>query len=405
MDRQTTLQRIIYTGMAATVVLVCSCVGLAIAVINDCDTAEMVLGWLMIVSIAVMAAAIIAALIGRKWWLAIAGVAAIAVCMAVCMFIGILIGAGQHHPPFAEQEMAETIDATDVIPTWGARFLHDGDNNRILDNDLPDNSWWTDGTHYYKATKTGINFHFIGMTLHEGGLITDMQLNGGILRVTMPKEGYNTFAEVGDIVRRHEITLADNQKKVELLVAYSADDDTTPVAALQRFDGNELKFELDGIHALLEGTYTDDKGTEWTFLPDGTMKLSATSQPRKYDVELCYHMPTNVVRLPNGERVAIELSADNTLNVLAASYDADEEEWEEAEPRKVRYTLKKKDAEEWSSDLAFWYTQRLLTRPMTQLMEETSDDRYDEYGFFERSTHPLGMLNTLLLYQWADEED
>ena len=165
---------------------------------------------------------------------------------------------------------------------------------------------------------------------------------------------------------------------------------------LQRFDGDELRYELDGIHALLEGTYSDGKD-KWTFLADGTMRMASDAETRPYEVELFYHIPTNVVRLPDGRHVALKLSTDE-LKVLEATYDEDEEEWQAVYPEKVLMQLERNGNV--SPDQHLMEEGRLLTPAMVQYMDGDYEQIRSRYYDTRYTNHLIGRLNNCLLDRW-----
>ena len=330
------------------------------------------------------------------------------VCVAGIVVIGflafILIGVGQHHPPHSDEQLAESS------ADWADCYLTDTVGVHLLPPaELPKGSWWTDGQRYYQVVSTGKTIRMEGMTLHEGGLVAEFTLQNDSLWVAAPKGGISCFAEDGCLVRWHRIAvdaLGDSIKpEIELLVAYDKANHREPIAVLQRFDGDELKFETESMHALLEGTYADDKGTEWIFLLDGTMKLKASGKPQPYRIEQFYHALTNVIMLPNGQHVALSLTADNRLKVMETRYDTDEEAWLQAEPQKVLMLLTKKDDESWQADKPFWGNQRLLTPGMTQMLDEDYSELLSQYRDLAISSYPFGLLNYRLLYQWSVREN
>lgn len=194
--------------------------------------------------------------------------------------------------------------------------------------DIPDGSWWTDGSTYYEAKRTGDTIHMDGYTLHEGGITLKLSIEeDGAMRVA---NGYFSPLEYAP-VRYCRMTLA-NGEETELLVAYADEAFKQPVHVLQRYDGDELAYELRAVYRVLAGTYTDvaDSTVVWTFYEDGTVRLSPDVTPQSYEVETSYHFPTDVIALPDGRRYGMGINGDQ-LCLSPVEWDPVEEEWRSGE--------------------------------------------------------------------------
>ena len=386
-------------GIVAIVTFGAACLGLFRSVLCKWPNAEVAFGWVAMLSVVVMAVGLVTALIGRKWIIAIVIVAGGVISAVVGFFTAIMLAAANPRPP---------MDEVEEVEDWNI-LQGDATGVRLLTGDLPKGSWWTDGEQYFQVVRTGQTIRMEGMTLHEGGLVLTLRLADDTLRVAESSDGLNTFAETGYPVFRYELTHAADgtplNEPLELLVARTIEDELQPpVAILQRFDGDELRYELAGIHALLEGTYRDDAGkTEWTFLPDGTMKLSPSAEAKPYGVERFYHMTTNVVSLPDGRRVALELTREGLLRVMAAHYDDSEEAWLQDESMEVTMQLAR--TESWQADEPFWGNQRLFTPAMARFLEGTYGDLMSYYhDLMSEGIYPLSRLNYEVLFQLSLKE-
>lgn len=388
MNREKMTNLLIAAGVLAPLFMLAACIAIAFGIVKDNTLLQNIGTVLAIVSLASIVAGMIAAFMSKKIIIGLGGLLGIAICLSIGFYTAIAIGAGQHHPP------RQGVEAEEVVA--------DLENYaEALDNQLKKDSWWTNGHRYFRMTKTGATYSLEGMTLHEGGMEALLETRGdsATLWVAKPRSGMSSFASIGSKVEHYRYLLSNaDSTAIELLIAYDKDDEKTPVDALQRYDGDELKFELAGIHALLEGTFTDGK-TEWTLLPDGTVKLAKNERAKPYTVELFYHMPTNVVKLPDGRHVALQLNDDDELLVLAAAYDDDEEQWDEAQPRKVLLRLPRKEQTS-RRDMYVLEEERLVTPAMLTFMDGDIDEVVRRYNSIDFNGRPIGVLNKALLRHW-----
>lgn len=388
MNREKMTNLLIAAGVLAPLFMLAACIAIAFGIVKDNTLLQNIGIVLAIVSLASIVAGMIAAFMSKKIIIGLGGLLGIAICLSIGFYTAIAIGAGQHHPP------RQGVEAEEVVA--------DLENYaEALDNQLKKDSWWTNGHCYFRMTKTGATYSLEGMTLHEGGMEALLETRGdsATLWVAKPRSGMSSFASIGSKVEHYRYLLSNaDSTAIELLIAYDKDDEETPVDALQRYDGDELKFELAGIHALLEGTFTDGK-TEWTLLPDGTVKLAQNERAKPYTVELFYHMPTNVVKLPDGRHVALQLNDDDELLVLAAAYDDDEEQWDEAQPRKVLLRLPRKEQTP-RRDMYVLEEERLVTPAMLTFMDGDIDEVVRRYNTIDFNGRPIGVLNKALLRHW-----
>ena len=385
MERKKITERLIFAGMLSPFATLVGCIAVMAGVISDSTAWQIVGTVLIIVAFAANILGMLLSLLTRQRKKTFYGVLSLAITLVIGFLTAILIGVGQHHPPgMPEAAVDDTFMFT--TPTSTSDFLG---------TDIEAGSWWTDGHHYYQVTKTGDSYQMQGMTLHEGGLEACIDIVSDSLFAGTPPCGFNSFAEPGHLVRHH-IVFTPDSTNIELLVAYNKDNSREPVAVLQRFDGDELRYELDGIHALLEGTYSDGKD-KWTFLADGTMRMASDAETRPYEVELFYHIPTNVVRLPDGRHVALKLSTDE-LKVLEATYDEDEEEWQAVYPEKVLMQLERNGNV--SPDQHLMEEGRLLTPAMVQYMDGDYEQIRSRYYDTRYTNHLIGRLNNCLLDRW-----
>lgn len=387
MNREKMTNLLIAAGVLAPLFMLAACIAIAFGTVKDNTLLQNIGTVLALVSLASIVAGMIAAFMSKKIIIGLGGLLGIAICLGIGFYTAIAIGAGQHHPPRQEQIEAENITFLDAVQTA-----------EQLNNQLEKDSWWTNGHRYFRVIKTGAAYSLEGMTLHEGGMEALLETRGdsATLWVAKPRSGMSSFASIGSKVEHYRYLLSNaDSTAIELLIAYDKDDEETPVDALQRYDGDELKFELAGIHALLEGTFTDGK-TEWTLLPDGTVKLAKNERAKPYTVELFYHMPTNVVKLPDGRHVALQLNDDDELLVLAAAYDDDEEQWDEAQPRKVLLRLPRKEQTS-RRDMYVLEEERLVTPAMLTFMDGDIDEVVRRYNSIDFNGRPIGVLNKALL--------
>lgn len=304
---------------------VAGCSGTVVSVVNDSSWLQDVGMFSILLSFVMMAVVVLVALVLRRKAEVICCLVAAAACAVAGFLALIMVGLGQHHPPRQDFEAVETV------VSWSV-FQGDSCHSHILGTDIPKGSWWTDGNQYYQVVESGKTIRMVGGTLHEGGSVCAFKVVGdSVLSTVMPREGYISFAEPGRRVTHH-LLAAEDGDSVEVLVAYDEAGEE-PIAALQRFDGDELKFELSAIYRALEGEYgtqPDDDGSRQAyrylkFHADGTVQLSPDETPKPYTIELAWHSPTNVLRLPDGAHIAVEVGTD--LNIFKAAYDKEEGFW------------------------------------------------------------------------------
>ena len=389
MERKKITERLIFAGTLSPFATLVGCIAVMAGVISDSTAWQIVGTVLIIVAFAANILGMLLSLLTRQRKKSFYGVLSLASTLVIGFLTAILIGVGQHHPPGMPEA---AIDDTFMFTTPTS-------TSDLLGTDIEAGSWWTDGHHYYQVKKTGDSYQMQGMTLHEGGLEACIDIVGDSLFTGTPPCGFNSFAEPSQLVRHH-IVLTPDSTNIELLVAYNKENRQEPVAVLQRFDGDELRYELDGIHALLEGIYSDGKDT-WTFLADGTMRMASDAEAKPYEVELFYHIPTNVVRLPDGRHVALQLATDE-LKVLEATYDEDEEEWRAVYPEKVLMKLERDGNV--SPDQLLMEEGRLLTPAMVQYMDGDYEQIRNRYYDMRDTNHLIGRLNDCLLNRWISEQ-
>lgn len=389
MNREKVTNILIAAGVSAPLLTLMACISIGVGVVSDNSVLEVIGVALVTVSAISIVAGMTAAFISRKFLIGMGGLAGIALCIGMGFFTAIAIGAGQHHPPRLHEADADTVSA-DL-----SRYTE------ILGNQLEKDSWWTNGHTFFRVAQTGKTYLLEGMTLHEGGIEAQLESLGDsdCLWVATPRNGMTGFAETGCKVQRVRYRQPETDSVfMELLIACDKNDPNSPIDALQRYDGDELRYEFSGIHALLEGTYTDGT-TEWALFPDGTVRLSADSEAGSYTIECFYHMPTNVVKLPDGRHVALQLTADDELLVLAAAYDADEEQWDEASPRRELMRLPRREQTP-RRDFMLLSEERLVTPAMLLFMDGDIDDVISRYSSLDYSGNPVGHLNKALLRRW-----
>lgn len=389
MERKKITERLIFAGTLSPFATLVGCIAVMAGVISDSTAWQVIGAFLIIAAFAANILGMLLSLLTRQRKKTFYGVLSLVSTLVIGFLTAILIGVGQHHPPGMPEA---AIDDTFMFTTPTS-------TSDILGTDIEAGSWWTDGHHYYQVKKTGNSYQMEGMTLHEGGLEACIDIVGDSLFTGTPPCGFNSFAESGHLVRHH-IVLTPDSTNIELLVAYNKENRQEPVAVLQRFDGDELRYELDGIHALLEGIYSDGKDT-WTFLADGTMRMASDAEAKPYEVELFYHIPTNVVRLPDGRHVALQLATDE-LKVLEATYDEDEEEWRAVYPEKVLMKLERDGNV--SPDQLLMEEGRLLTPAMVQYMDGDYEQIRNRYYDMRDTNHLIGRLNDCLLNRWISEQ-
>ena len=285
---------------------------------------------------------------------------------------------------------------------WAAFANSDSEDCRRLGPDVEKGSWWTDGNTYYQVTATGPTIRMEGGTLHEGGGVCAFKVMGDTALTTlMPAEGYTTFAEADRRITHHLLTTPTGDS-VEVLVAYDADGQT-PVAVLQRFDGDEMRFETDCLHQLLAGTYEPAPGSSsadkaWRyvrFLADGTVQRSPDDAPKPYAIETVWHSPSRVVCLPGGQRVAV--ARDSLLHIQQAHYDAEEEMWMDDTLHVA--LLQPRDKTPLLGNWLFAICALTIMAPDAVPMMIRQLDEKQAIG----SARALDCLNALLLRQWMEE--
>lgn len=205
--------------------------------------------------------------------------------------------------------------------------LRKGQSRVLPLSHIADSTWWTDGNTYFSLTWHGDLLAMEGFTLHEGGIEQTLQRVDDTLLIV--KDGF-AFAEPHCAVRLEQYRLADGEERT-LLVAYADKYLTTPVAALQRFDGDEETYEREAYYRMLAGTYVNEQeNASWIFMPDGTVRMN-DARPQPYTIETSYHMLTDVITLPDSSRVGVSLD-ENHLYLLAVEWDEVEELWMATDP-------------------------------------------------------------------------
>ena len=84
--------------------------------------------------------------------------------------------------------------------------------------------------------------------------------------------------------------------------------------------------------------------------------------------------------------------------------DIDEEEWEEAEPRKVLLQLSRKEQTP-RRDICVLEEERLVTPAMLTFMDGDIDEVVRRYDTIDFNGKPLGVLNKALLRRWQYVEN
>lgn len=388
------LMKLSIAGIVASIFFCLAWVGYAASVVFDQKMGENICSVIIILSALTMLAGFVAALVGRTWLLALANLGSVVVSAVVAFFAVILIGAGQHHPPRA---LAEDVEVLSLEDDWAQMVNADSTNIQILDDRLPKGSWWTDGHFYYEVVKTGNTVRFDGYTLHEGGFSLTLRSEADTLRVSVSKADVATFAEDGSRVEHLKIRADEAANRwIEVLVAYSPTNSNRPKAVLQRFDGEELDYEFEGIRALLEGTYADDKGHEWIFLPDGTMSQQSGKAASRYQVETFYHMPIAVLRLPDGKHYGIQVGRGQ-MTVLETAFDSAEECWLVPENARTLLTLERTSDEK-------WFRHQLLTPAMCLFLDGDMGEMFSQYASLRMEKMPIARLNGFLFEQMSYDE-
>ena len=189
---------------------------------------------------------------------------------------------------------------------------------------------WTDGFafFYFSRTEPG-RLVFEGGTLHEGGYGFALAAAAGDNKWTLksldPSFEYSSLlgnSEIGSIVTRtiidgHEVLLVRNSKGV-----------VTDV--LRRMTGRDglREIVINDMHWNLSGEYTDTRGQQYSFYPDGTV----TPPGRKnvsYVFEDVYEMPSNIITLSTGEHWMFE-TVDGGLNLYTAKLIQDDD-WDKGQ--------------------------------------------------------------------------
>ena len=252
--------------------------------------------------------------------------------------------------------------------------------------EIENGSYWTDGNWYCEITQEDTLIRLTGYTLHEGGMDgTLTPMNDSLAYIS---EG-DIFAPVGSIVRLQHYVLEDGTS-CQFLVAYSDKSLTKPIAALQRFDGDEEAFEQSAYHRLLAGTYTpeDANSPQYIFYSDGTVRLSPDAAPEPYTIETLYHALTDVISLPDGRHIGIALNNDY-LFLFDTEWDEVEEVWMAQE--EVAQRLKRENPFPWQSN-------QLFCGPMAHIMFNEWIE--SEASQALTSPDPFTRLNAHLMQQY-----
>lgn len=94
-------------GMVAAGVFIIACVGAAVAVVSDSGWLLFLSGGTLFLSLTVIVVGLIAALVGKKWLMAIGVAGGLAISLMAGFLTLIMIGAGQHHAPQPQAEYVE----------------------------------------------------------------------------------------------------------------------------------------------------------------------------------------------------------------------------------------------------------------------------------------------------------
>ena len=319
------------------------------------------------------------------------------VCAVGGFFAGIAVGAGQHHPPHFE-------DKEVCIPEWSDVLRDDSMHVTQLQPTLEKGSWWTDGQWFYQVKgRQGQTYQLEGYGLHEGGAVCCLEIVGDHLLNVLPSEGYTTFAQKDWTVCHYNIIVEDTLT-TELLVAFPPGE-ATPRRVLQRVKGNDADeaWMLDYVRQCLYDVLADDyieasdRTRQWLFREDGTVQMPGMDAPERYQIELGYHMPTGVLRLPGGRRVGVVRSPYD-LQLYQACYDKTEEFWVGTDS--LLMTLHVQDG----NGTMLW----AFRRPAMTAMMDVTDSTYQSrlrHDRLEGINDPMTVLNYYLLPLDQDEED
>ncbi len=375
--------------MISILTFIISSLGLIFSIAFDCSIGQYVSGTFAGVSLVTMPLSTVVSTMSHNVGKAVGIMAGVGVALTLGFFAAVIVGAGQWRPPKMTNEAA----------VWTATSDKDSLSNQIVSGSLPKNSWWTDGDIYYQVVQTGNTMRLEGVSLHEGGFATALKLDGDAMRIVLPSDGYTSFAEEGCLVERRKLNAADaSLPDMEVLVAYKAGSNREIVGVLQRFEDKPLTFALKSIHRLLEGTYQDPEGNTWTFQADGKVKTSDKAPAKAYETEMVWHTPTNIVRLPDGRRVGLEMSSSQ-LHLLETTYNKDEEWWEVAEPKKEIAVLQRTSAED-------WYRHMIVTRAVGPFLKGSVTDIYSRYANACLTLgEPVALLNMEIMHLWTLESE
>lgn len=378
------LKALSIAGYAASGVTVAAFLVMMFAVV--CDWSILIKGIMLPViflSLLTSVTGIVASFIDKRWGLAIGGCGCLVLSLAFGFFATIIIAVGQHHPPQRPDD--EAVDLiSDLSDNWNQSKGNE-DEIIILNASLPRGSWWTDGCNYYQVVKSKDDVLLRGMNLHEGGFELRLNRRNDSLFTVRDEDGLCSFGENGSPVEHLQLTTADSSR-LELLVAYKEDASGTPIAVLQRFDGDELQYELSGIATLLAGTYTDEEGRPWEFDECQRIRHKDSGSLQPYQVEKVWHMPTNVIRLTDGQRYGVEIT-DNKMLLFKAEYDNTEEFWTVSDMLEEQLTR---------SQPGNWMSRRILGMAMCRFLGDT------DLLLLAADPHPLAQLNALILHRWKN---
>ena len=330
-------EKIIKVWSLCPALFIVGCICSIIGVVNDSEALQFLGLAAVVVSLVMTVAVFVASLVFRRRKTAFASAVAFAVCLVVGFFAAVLIGAGQHHPPHDNND--EMVD----IPEWSYCLETDSSLIREVRTPIERGSCWTDGEWFYMVKQAGETVRMEGYGLHEGGAVCAFEERDSVLYVTLPREGYTTFAKP-DCEVRHYIMKNEDGEECEILVAFDVEGDSPsePWRVLQRFTvgkrsvcndadafvGSMLPFVKQSIYDLLADVYMEGCDNEqlWHFYADGTVKMPGMEEPKPYVIELGYDMPTGVIRMPDGSRAGV-VRDGYALKLFKATYDNDEELW------------------------------------------------------------------------------
>lgn len=191
-----------------------------------------------------------------------------------------------------------------------------------------ENQNWCWGNQTCVSTMHGDTVVMEGGNLHEGGVTFCLIPTGKTDTTrTFRLEPYYPTPQgekwvYWPLAQKGQSVIMQFNDTTPILRAISADGTCNDIA--YRYQGN-LEREIEGIIARrFEGTYNDSEGREYMFFSNYSANING--EALRYSFEKEFDTPSNILRLSNGEHIALRTSKDS-LYIYSAYFEPEVDEW------------------------------------------------------------------------------